>query len=190
MSFYGFQAGVFLPRILRFPSQHGTSRSQVIVDSAATPDLKAWQVLASVLPDGERLPTLVRRDTWIPAPTALRWAVLARRLECASSTLGRDVDGLRYLYAWAEARFPGGLEARLAAGPLGHQDLISLRDYLRHPAQPGPAAGGPPGPSAGARALSAKLFLTWAISPASRNERGAEPHDASVLLAAIEGVLV
>lgn len=118
----------------------------MLVDTGRTPDVKAWQVVTSVLPDGERLPTLVRRDTWIPAALALRWAVLARRLECAASTLGRDIDGLRYLYAWAEARFSGGLEARLAAGPLGHSDLLSLRDYLRHPqptASGGHSIGGP-----------------------------------------------
>ena len=178
-----------MPRILRFPSQDGTSRGPMLIDTGTTPDVKAWQVVTSVLPDGERLPTLVRRDTWIPAALALRWAVLARRLECAASTLGRDIDGLRYLYAWAEARFSGGLEARLAAGPLGHPDLLSLRDYLRHPQPTGSGGGSGGGPSAGARALTAKLFLTWAISPSSRNERGAEPHDAPEILAAIEGVL-
>ncbi len=161
----------------------------MLVDTGTRPDVKAWQGVTSVLPDGERLPILVGRDTLIPAALALRWAVLARRLECAASTLGRDIDGLRYLYAWAEARFSGGLEARLAAGPLGHPDLLSLRDYLRHPQPTGSAGGSGGGPSAGARALTAKLFLTWAISPSSRNERGAEPHDAPELLAAIGGVL-
>lgn len=183
------RAGAFLPRILSFPSHDATSRAPAIVAMARKPDLKAWQVVTSILPGGERLPTLVRRETWLPAPSALRWVVLARRLEVAVSTLGRDIDGLRYVYAWAEARFEGGLEARLAAGPLDHTDLISLREYLRQPDPAGKKPGAVGGASAGARALSAKLFLIWAISPSSRNQRGAEPRDALEVRAAIEGVL-
>ena len=114
---------------------------------------------------------------------------------CAESTLRRDINGLRYLYAWGYRRFPEGIEARLAAAPLSHGELIDLRGFLLDPkalvvGEIGPidrvvtATG-----AACARALSVKLLLVWAVSPAARNERGADPDKASTVVKQIEGVL-
>ena len=56
-----------------------------------------------------------------------------RRYSCAESTVRRDVNGLRYLYACGQRRFLEGIEARLAAAPLTHAELIDLRAFLLDP---------------------------------------------------------
>lgn len=153
------------------------------------------RVVSTVLATGERFPLLVDAATWAPKSLALRWIVYDRRYSCAESTLRRDVNGLRYLYAWGERRFPEGIEARVAAAPLTHAELIDLRGFLLN--SKGLVAGEIGAQdatvtatgAAGARALSIKLFLTWAVSPAARNERGADPDQAENIVQQIEGVL-
>ncbi len=149
------------------------------------------EVVTSVLKSGERLPVLVDSATWIPRSMAMRWVLYDRRYTCAESTLQRDVSALRFVYAWGEGRFPEGLEARLAARPLDHEDLVALKAFLIDPEVPGDAQGPAARTTgaAGGRALAAKLFLTWALNPASRNERGAAPADADAHARQIEGVL-
>lgn len=152
-------------------------------------------VVSSSLPSGEGLPLLVHRDTWVPLSLAMRWAVLQRRYECAEATLRSDLNGLRYVYAWGGDRFAEGLEARLEEGPLDFEDLVSLRDYLLHPEAAvarrlgGSTSARAAGVSAGKHALAAKAFLAWAMSPASRNQRGAEPRDAQARIAQQDAVL-
>lgn len=156
----------------------------------------ALSVVSSELPSGEGLPLLVDRETWVPVSLALRWTVLRRRYEVAESTLRRDLNGLRYVYAWGDGRFREGLEARIETTGLGYDDLVSLRDFCERPDAAGVgraaetnADHGKPDTSAGARALAAKAFLTWAVSPASRNQRGSEPRDAMERVTQIEAVL-
>lgn len=153
-------------------------------------------VVSGTLPSGEGLPLLVDRETWVPASLALRWTVLRRRYECAESTLRRDLNGLRYVYAWGNARFPEGLDARLESRGLDYDELMRLRDFVARPdtaqragAEEVPSPGVGADTSAGARALAAKMFLMWAVSPASRNQRGAEPIDALRRIGQIEAVL-
>jgi integrase len=156
----------------------------------------SFSVVSATMPSGEGLPLLVSRETWVPASLALRWTVLKRRYECAESTLRRDLNGLRYVYAWGSARFSEGLDARLERQGLDYNELIRLRDFVARPdtvddSRPDAETdlGVGADTSAGARALAAKMFLTWAVSPASRNQRGAEPFDALRRIGQIEAVL-
>lgn len=153
------------------------------------------QVVTTMLETGERLPLLVDADTWLPRSLAMRWVLYDRRYTCAESTLRRDVNALRFVYAWADKEFPEGLDARLAAGPLDHAELLELRRFLTNPtleARIGDGQGRSVARStgaAGSRGLAAKLFLTWALTPASRNDVGAPPENAADLKAKIDGVL-
>lgn len=175
-------------RILAFPSvsrQLGSPAKEDDGSSQRHPSIPL-AVVSTLLPTGEGLPILVRSDTWAPMGLALRWAVFARRFEVAESTLGSNLRGLRYLYAWGIRRFEEGLEARLQRGPLDAKDLIDLKEFLRTQDLDGTTTGSSVTPkhvgvsetAAGARALPALLFLRWAISPSNRNECGAEPADA------------
>lgn len=152
------------------------------------------QVVTITLETGERLPMLVDADTWIPRSLAMRWVLYDRRYTCAESTLRGDVSALRFVYAWGDAAFRGGLDARLTLGPLDHGELLALRAFLTNP----PAGDSTSGDevdveratgAAGSRGLAAKLFLMWAITPASRNDVGAPPANAAELAAMIHGVL-
>jgi integrase len=154
------------------------------------------EVVSTVLETGEGLPILVRKDTWEPASLALRWTVYARRHEAAESTLRGNLSALRYLYAWGDQRFDGGLEQRLAIGALEHAEIADLKEYLRQPdsahvGRSAPAgAESPESPAVvGARALAALLFLRWALSPANRNDAGAEPADLENLREQLDTVL-
>jgi integrase len=128
----------------------------------------------------------------------MRWAVYTRRYECAESTLRADLYGVRFVYAWGDACFPEGLEARLEHGPpLTASDLRSLRDFLEKPDEASRTTRRRPhdanrldgAATAGRRALAAKLFLTWSIDPANRNQRGAPPPDEVKIAARVEAIL-
>lgn len=184
--------------VLSFRGKSGarpTETKNDTVDARPRQDRGRLRVVSTVLPTGERLPVLVDDATWLPLSMALRWVIYDRRYACAESTLRRDVNGLRYLYAWGHRRFAEGIEARLAAAPLTHDELVDLRGFLLDPK--GMVAGDIGGAdrvvtatgAAGARALSVKLFLVWAVSPAARNERGADPDKATTVVKQIEGVL-
>jgi len=141
-----------------------------------------FRVISSVLRSGELLPVLVDPVTWVPRSLALRWVLFKRRYECAESTLRNNVDALRHLYAWGDARFEIGLERRVESAPLDPFDLLSLAEFLNTRGAPGPA-------EVGRRAVAAKMFLIWALSPSSRNQRGAEPMGARDYAEQIETVL-
>ena len=58
-------------------------------------------VLTTVLPKGERLPTLVHEGSWKPCRLALRWSVRYRRFHVQSSTLAHNLRVIAHVYEWA-----------------------------------------------------------------------------------------
>jgi hypothetical protein len=60
-----------------------------------------FKVIIIKLGTGERLPTLVYGDTWIPVKVATRWAIRYRRFRVQSSTLCSELRILGRVYTWA-----------------------------------------------------------------------------------------
>lgn len=152
-----------------------------------------YSVVSARLPSGEGLPLLVYSGTGLPVRLALRWIVYQRRFEVAENTLRADLYGVRLLYQWADQEYPHGLEGRLGGvGGLDHSELLRLDAYLRTGAgstRRTVRSGGPLPSVVGRRVVSIIAFLKWAIVPASRNERGAPPADASALVSQVDAVL-
>lgn len=189
-----------MARVLAFPAKDDPERLVGKTDRPQKRRRRAFRldvplrVVTTTLPSGERLPLLVDAHTWVPRSLAMRWVLYDRRYGCAESTLRRDVNALRFVYAWGDRTFAEGLDARLTNGPLEHGDLIALRGFLTDPdVEARLGRDGGPGArttgAAGSRGLAAKLFLAWALNPASRNDAGASPVNALVLAQQIEGVL-
>lgn len=130
------------------------------------------------------LPVLVHQSTWLPLLLPLRWVCTIRRLEVAESTLRGNLDGLRVLFEWADTKIEGGLEPLLlSGGRLTKNQLTLLVARLRVGRNPFErlAAGKKAAcaQTVARMALACRLFLKWALEPASRGQPGAAPGDLS-----------
>lgn len=171
-----------MSRTLTFSLAKPLDSSRSKNDSPAERQSRRLVVDTTVLPTGERLPLLINWSTGLPLSLAMRWVLFGRRHHAEAKTTRGNLGHLRSLYLWGDARFPEGLEARLTAGPLTTDELLSLRQYVETGGhvvvgQIGdPEFAGSPA-TIGSRALAIKQFLEWMLSPASRNDRGAPPED-------------
>jgi len=82
--------------------------------------------------DGEELPVIRHKETWLPAPIALRY-VLRTRFRLGPASLINDLRGLAILYNWAEATEGiGDLEDFLTSGQLLNRDqLLTFLPFLQ-----------------------------------------------------------
>lgn len=127
----------------------------------------AMTVIHLVLDNGERLPCLVNRHTWLPMRLATRWAVRYRRYRVRASTLVGNLRVIGKIYSWAATVAGLDLDTFLTSGEiLDARQLESLAVYLRQ------------GNSHRAGIVSASTynqqlgvvenFITWTLYPANR----------------------
>jgi hypothetical protein len=93
---------------------------------------KTFSLLPLVLPSGERLPTLVDSETWIPVKVGTQWAVRHRRYRVQASTLAQDLRAIARLYDWSWKVLGVDLDDFLFKGQtLSTAEANSLAEQLR-----------------------------------------------------------
>ncbi len=82
--------------------------------------------------EGEELPVIRHRETWLPAPIALRYA-LRTRFRLGPASLTNDLRAIAILYNWAEAtEGVGDFEDFLTSGQVLNRDqLLKFIPYLQ-----------------------------------------------------------
>ena len=122
-----------------------------------------FQVLSIVHDNGERLPCLVHRESWLPVRLANRWAVRYRRYHVQSSTLRRNLHELSKLYQWAATLLPSGLDDHLLQDhlltPRHIESFAAFLLNIRRSTQVN---------TANFQLMIAENFLVWALYPANR----------------------
>lgn len=82
--------------------------------------------------DGEELPVIRHKESWLPAPIALRYA-LRTRFRLGPASLTNDLRAIAILYNWAEAtEGVGDFEDFLTSGQLlGRDQLLTFLPFLQ-----------------------------------------------------------
>ena len=130
--------------------------------------------------DGEELPIIRHKETWLPAPVALRYA-LRTRFRLGPVSLTNDLRAIAILYNWAEATEGiGDFEDFLTSGQLLDRDqLLTFLPFLQSRRYYDLAELDEDSPdyltlppvvcnqSFNARLFAVTQFLEWAVEPAN-----------------------
>jgi integrase len=114
----------------------------------------SYEMLVLTLSTGERLPCVVRADSWIPAYGASAWIASSRRYKAQLSTLEGDARNLVHIYSWA---YQSGVDLDhflLDEQCLSPRQLQSLAAWLRENCATATFNG---------RLRTARRFLSWAM---------------------------
>jgi hypothetical protein len=138
--------------------------------------------------DGEEFPVIRHKESWLPAPIALRY-VIRTRFRLGPASLINDLRAIAILYNWAEAtQGIGDFEDFLTSGQLLDRDqLLTFLPFLqsRHYYDLDELDKNSPGyltlppvvsnQTFNARLIAVSQFLEWAVEPA--NHGGAARFD-------------
>lgn len=146
-----------------------------MVDTNFTALIVSW-VVERLDINGEEVPVLRHRQTWMPAPIALRY-LLRTRFGLGAASLTYDMRALAVLYNWAEGLEDiGDLENFLTSGRfLSEEQLRQLASCLRYRYKPASISSISEGHVIGlisnsvynSRLFAVQLFLEWAYDPAN-----------------------
>jgi hypothetical protein len=130
--------------------------------------------------DGEELPVIRHKETWLPAPIALRY-VLRTRFRLGPASLINDLRAVAILYNWADATEGiGDFEDFLTSGQLLDRDqLLTFLPFLQSRRYYDPSEFNENSPdyltlppvvsnqTFNSRLFAVAQFLEWAVEPAS-----------------------
>jgi integrase len=124
-----------------------------------------YQIIPLIHANGERLPCLVERDSWLPLRLANRWAVRYRRYGVQSSTLTHNLHVIAQIYSWAGQIAGLDLDNYLIGGNrLTARQIESLALYLRNSKVDDVVRAS----TYNSRLTIAENFLIWVLYPANR----------------------